>query len=644
MLHARGVVTPAHPSLGRRRRYAQQKVDLRKEGVDVTRRLVLLAILLIFGAGPALAQDGAAIYKKRCARCHDAPAGRIPPLTALRTMSPAAIVQALHGVMKAQAAGLTTNERYALVLYLASPFTTKATQAMPPGAFCSLQAQAVWNRSGAPSWNGWGGNLTNDRFQDTAAAGLTARDVPRLKLKWAFGLGAVTEARSQPSAAAGRVFVGSETGDVYSLDARTGCIYWIFKAEAGVRTAIVVGATAQAPGSAAAYFADEKANAYAVDAAHGKLLWKVHLEHHFAALVTGSPVSHAGVVYIPVSSFEEGLAGSPTYPCCTFRGSVVALDAVSGRRLWKTYTVRQPAHPIQRSKTGAEMWGPSGAAIWSTPTFDVKRNVLYVATGDNYSDPPTNTSDAVLALDAKTGKILWARQVTAHDVWNMGSGAQGSDFDFGQPPILITLSNGRRVLVIGQKSGVAYGLDPDQAGKVLWQTRVGNGGKLGGMQWGSSADHANVYVALSGLQVKTVPDRAAPQGFRLGIDPNHGGGLFALRLATGEKVWSAKASSCGERKRCSPAQSAALTAIPGAVFSGSVDGHLRAYSTSSGKVIWDVDTARKYTTVNGQEAQGGSLDGSGPAIADGTLYTTSGYGLWGGMPGNVLLAFSVDGK
>jgi polyvinyl alcohol dehydrogenase (cytochrome) len=270
--------------------------------------------------------------------------------------------------------------------------------------------------------------------------------------------------------------------------------------------------------------------------------------------------------------------------------------------------------------------------------------VLYVSTCDNYSEPTTATSDAVLALDAKTGKLLWSKQVTADDVYNMGSQAKGRDFDFGQPPILVSLLNGKRALVIGQKSGIAYGMDPDRQGEILWTTPLGQGGKLGGIQWGSAADNAHMYVALSDLAMSVVPDKTAPQGYRLELNPAQGGGLFALQLASGEKVWSAQPVNCGERKNCSPGQSAAITAIQGAVFSGSLDGHLRGYSAKTGQVIWDVDTVRDYETVNGAKARGGALDIAGPVIAGGMLYVNSGYGQWGGMPGNVLLAFSVDGK
>jgi polyvinyl alcohol dehydrogenase (cytochrome) len=279
-------------------------------------------------------------------------------------------------------------------------------------------------------------------------------------------------------------------------------------------------------------------------------------------------------------------------------------------------------------------------------------DALYVATGDNYSDPPTKTSDAVLAMDLKTGKLLWSAQLTSNDAYNSACSmptpgncpaTHGSDSDFGQPPILLSLGGGKRALVIAQKSGMAYGLDPDAQGKLLWQTRVGKGGLLGGSQWGSASDGARVYVAISDLAMSVVMDPKSTKGYRLVLDPKKGGGLYALDPRTGKVAWSAPAVPCDpSRTGCSPAQSAAVTAIPGVVFSGSVDGHLRAYSASSGTVLWDTDTARNFSAVNHKLASGGSMDVAGPAVVNGMIFVNSGYGQWGGMPGNVLLAFSVQ--
>ncbi len=548
--------------------------------------------------------------------------------------------------MQTQAAGLTAAERQAVVNYLAAPKPPEGTES--PAEFLCQGNPA--SSPPAARWGVWGVNLANTRFQESAAAGLSAADVPRLKLKWAFALGKGTAVRSQPAVAEGRVFTADLTGLVYSLDAHTGCQYWKFKAASPVRSGIAFDDKGTTP---AVFFGDLKGNVYAVNAKSGDLLWQAHADQHFAAMITGTPQIHAGVAYVPVSSFEEILPPNPKYECCTFRGNVVALDAATGKRLWQTYTIQDAPQPTTKSKAGTQLHGPSGAGVWSSPTFDEKTGLLYVATGDNYSEPATKTSDAILALDAKTGKIVWSKQVTENDIFNNGCEspnkpncpeAAGRDFDFGQPPILVSLGNSRRALVIGQKSGMVHALDPDHEGHILWQTRVGQGGALGGVQWGSASDGENAYVAVSDLQFGAVADTSTPQGYRLALDSNHGGGLFALKIATGEKVWSAKPPACGDRKNCSPAQSAAVSAISGVVFSGSEDGHLRAYSTATGEVVWDVDTAREYDTVNGTKAQGGSIDVSGPVIVDGKVFVNSGYGQWGGMPGNVMLVFSKDGK
>ncbi|HTR38678.1 MAG TPA: PQQ-binding-like beta-propeller repeat protein [Bryobacteraceae bacterium] len=610
------------------------------------RYVCLFALLL-----PVLpAQDGAAIYKERCAKCHDMPAARVPSLTAIKEMSAEAVYVALsNGAMKTEAAGLSTAEIFSLIGYIGPAGTHAAATTFTT----TCKGDAPFHASaGVPEWNGWSPSVTNSRFQDAAGAQLTASDVGKLKLKWAFNLGDVTVARSQPAVASGRVFIGTGTSAVYALDADSGCTRWGFQAApGGIRSGVTVG---HANGDPAVFFGDASATMYALNAQTGVLIWKVRPVDHFASTITGTARYYKGVVYQPIASFEEALGGDPKTQCCTFRGSVVALDAGTGKKLWQTFTIAEAPKPTRKSVSGTQQFGPSGASVWSSPTIDEKLGALYVATGDNYSDPPTGTSDAILAMDLKTGALLWSKQLTANDAYNVGCAvpvpgncpeSKGPDYDFGQPPILVSLGAGKRALVIGQKSGMVHAIDPDQKGKILWQTRAGEGSALGGSQWGSAADERNVYVAISNIGIGGAPDPKSPQGFRLTLDPKKGGGLHAIGLNTGKIVWTAKPAPCADgRTDCSPAQSAAVTAIPGVVFSGSVDGHLRAYSASTGEILWDTDTEREFETVNGKPAHGGSLDAAGPAVINGMLFVNSGYGQWGGMPGNVFLAFSVDGK
>ena len=551
--------------------------------------------------------------------------------------------------------GLSAAQIGAIAEYLTGKLPGK--EQIPAEAFCPAGGAAFVDPLAKPHWNGWGASLEQHRFQPADMAQLPAAQVPKLKLKWAFGFAGVTRAFGQPTVAGGRLFVGSAEHKVYSLSADTGCIYWIFDADFPVRTAISIG---QSGGDWVAYFGDQHANAYAVNAATGKLLWKTHVDEHPAAVITGAPALAGERLYVPASSIEEFTGASPKYECCRFRGSVSALDAATGKVVWKTYSVTDEAKPTRKNKQGVQQWGPSGAGVWSSPTVDLKKHMLYATTGDNYSDPVTATSDAFLAFEMETGKLAWSRQLTKGDAYNIDCSApaeaqsncpeaKGPDFDFGSSPILVELGGGRRALVAGQKSGIVYAVDPDKQGEVLWQKRVGQGSTVGGVQWGSAVDAEKVYVALSDVHMRPVPagtPGAQPSilGGALQLDPKTGGGLFALKLGTGETVWHTPHPGCGEKPGCSPAQSAAVTAIPGIVFSGGLDGHLRAYSTDDGKIVWDVDTMKDFQTVNQVKAHGGSLDGPGPVIVGGMLYVNSGYAFVGSAPGNVLLAFSIDGK
>jgi polyvinyl alcohol dehydrogenase (cytochrome) len=616
-----------------------------------------LLILMLTGLLQAQAQyqDGEALYKERCASCHDSPSGRIPSIATIKQMSGEAVYSAMTaGTMKSQTSGLSTQQLVSLLVYIApaSGASTKtAFEKSCPGKAPLRPGVSTWRGP----WGGWSPSVTNARFQDGMAAGLAATSVPRLKLKWAFNLGPVTMGRGQPAVAGGRVFVGTLSGDVYALDAAGGCVQWALKATAGVRSGVVVG---DANGVPAIFFGDRSAVMYAVNAESGELLWKTRPVEHLLASSTATPQFYKGVVYQGFSSIEEALAADPNAACCSFRGSVVALDAATGRTIWQSFTIAEAAKPTVNTKpaVNGKRQGPSGAAIWSTPTIDEQRRALYVATGNNYSDPVTKTSDAVLAFDLETGKLLWSRQFTQGDGYNGGCSApghpncpdeDGPDSDFGQPPILVQLGPGQlgrvqRALVIAQKSGMVHAIDPDAEGKVLWQARVGAGGPLGGSQWGSAADAQRAYVAISDVVLHSVADAAGP---RIALDPKKGGGLHAVDLKSGRIVWSAWPAKCPATLAiCSPAQSAAVTAIPGVVFSGGLDGHMRAYSTADGRVIWDFDTARDFPTVNGKPARGGSIDATGAAVAGGLVFVNSGYNQFGGMAGNVLLAFSVDGK
>src|SRR5215468_4951969 len=588
----------------------------------------------------------AQLFKQNCASCHEvaaaAPGARIPPVAVLKSMTPTAILKALEsGVMKTQAAVLSTNERQAVANFLGTAATVerKREEISNP-----CPSGGEWKH--APGWSNWGAGLANTRYQAAKEAGLRAEDVSRLTVKWAFAFPDTAVLRSQPAVYRGRVFAGSQDGSIYSLDAETGCVYWTTTVQAEVRSGITV---AEVEGKPALFFGDSSGYLYGLDAATGKQLWKLSLDDHPAAKATSTPVFYQGRLYVGVSSLEEALAVSPGYICCTFRGSVSAVQASDGKVMWKTSMIEEAPGPQPKTKRGSAVTGPSGIGVWTAPTLDTTRDIMYVTTGDNYSDPPTPFSDAVVALQMSSGRILWSKQLTAGDAWNSSCyltgkvncpDSDGPDFDFASSASLVTLRNGHRALLLGQKSGMVYAIDPDRRGEILWQARVGKGGTVGGIEWGGATDGRNFYVALSDVAFE-VALKPGTNDRQYELDPKQGGGMFAFRVDNGQRIWHTPPPGCRDRSFCSPAQSAAVTAIPGVVFSGALDGHLRAYATTSGKILWDYDTDREFKTVNGIPGHGGALDVGGPIVAGGMLFVNSGSAQRNGLPGNVLLAFGV---
>jgi polyvinyl alcohol dehydrogenase (cytochrome) len=605
--------------------------------------VVVAIVFAITLQGPA----GAALFEDRCAVCHASGTDpRVPATAALRDRTPQAIVDALTtGAMREQGAELTDAQRRAIAEFLTGTPSDVARRLQPSA--CS--SPPPFDPSTGPRWTAWSNDLGNTRFQPAAHAGLAADHVPKLVLKWAFGFPNATSARALPTAAGGRLFVGSQSGLVYALDAKNGCTIWTFQAKAGVRSGITIGAHPENP-KYAVYFGDGRSNAYALDAATGALLWVRNLDDHPSAHVTGTPALYRDRLYVPIASGEEGQGNNPKYECCTFRGSLVALDAATGSLVWKTYTIANEAKPIGRNASGTTRWGPSGAGIWSAPTIDAARHLIYAATGNMYTEPQQSTSDAIMAFDLDTGAIKWVAQLTPEDVFVVGCNrpdaancpkdvAVGPDFDFGQAPMLVTLPGGppsrlrrfggpgRDVLVAGQKSGVGWALDPDKRGAVLWQYRAGKGSALGGMEFGSAVDGEQAYFAVSDT---------------IGPAP---GGLHAVKLTDGSRAWYAapppvKCTAAAGRG-CNAALLGAITVIPGVVFTGSNDGGVRGYSTKDGSLVWEYDTNRSFDTVNGVPAKGASINGPGPIVVGGMVYINSGYGALGGRPGNVLLAFGL---
>ncbi|MFT6287334.1 MAG: polyvinyl alcohol dehydrogenase (cytochrome) [Alcanivorax sp.] len=585
-------------------------------------------------------------YFEHCASCHEGGVYKAPHRLFLSMMAPDAILHSMDGIMTAQSAALTDQQKEDVAEYIAGRSLESVVVNYPPPA-CE---QSALDMNKAPAQAGWGVEPSNTRFQPLENGGLSADNSMELELKWAFAFPNAIQARSQPAVAGGTVFVGSQNGNVYALDAKAGCVRWTFRASAEVRTAIVISpwSVGDTDASPKIYFGDILARAYAVDARSGELLWTKKVDDHPNATITGTPTLVGDRLFVPVSSLEVVAAVDPEYACCTFRGSMVALNASSGDLLWKSYTIDDEPANAGKTDVGTTILAPSGAPIWNSPTVDLDRGQIYAGTGENYSSPAEGGSDAIIAFDMATGKKNWITQTTTGDAWNAAcltyftSDAancpeeNGPDFDYSGASILLKLENKKDILVAGQKSGIIYGFNPDN-GEVIWESRVGRGGVQGGVHFGMAAGDGLLYVPINDM---FYPEDLTRYDFQ--HDPRPG--IYALDPATGNEVWAQPADNvCPEDRKewCDEGISAPATAIPGGVIAGHMDGRLRIYSATDGKVLWDFSTLREFETVSGEMASGGSMSGAGVSVADGMLYTNSGYGIYEHMPGNVLLAFGL---
>jgi polyvinyl alcohol dehydrogenase (cytochrome) len=597
--------------------------------------VVLLSMLLLqapqaqnatprpgFRAGPP-------VFQQNCGTCHDGK--QAPSITDLQQYSPEKVYEALTtGKMKDQAASLQDVQKRQIAEFLAArPLgideagdmkqMTNACPANPP----------MTDPASGPAWNGWSPGEKNARFQTASAAGLTAAQVPNLKLKWAFGVPKAAEMHSQPTIASGRVFFGSDAGIIYSLDAKTGCVYWSFHADSGTRTAPAVAPiTGQGSTKYAVYFVDVLTRTYALDAQTGKLLWKTRAGDHPRAKSTGSATVYDGKVFVPMSAMETTTGAVLTYECCTFRGHVVALDANTGKQLWRTFVIQEEPKPRGKNKQAVTLYGPAGGSVWNAPTVDPKRRRIYVGTGNGVSEPAAEGTDSVIAMDMDTGKIIWQHQEFKGDVFINNCRATGEsgdncpeklgpDYDFGGAAMIMhTLPDGREVIIAGSKGGVALALDLDKGGAVVWRSNIAERppGAAGLIVFGGASDGATVYYGLN----------------------QPGGGVAAVKLSDGSRPWTAKIAETGA------GNSAAVSAIPGIVFTGSSDGVLRALSMTDGRILWQYNTARDYETVNGVAAKGGNMGQAGATIAGGMVFIGSGYGTGNGGFGNALLAFGPE--
>jgi polyvinyl alcohol dehydrogenase (cytochrome) len=624
--------------------------------------LLLLAALSLPTLGAAPPPDhsqGRALYQKACASCHENPDMRTPEPSALEAMSAELLMSSLtQGKMKDQAAGLNRRERRDLVRYLTR--NTDNSSAWEQDIACDSDYAAISGRS--MMVRGWGYDTHNSRHQPAEFAGLEAKDLPGLELAWAHGFPGTTEMRTQPVLTDTTVYVGvSGTQSVYAFDLASGCLRWAHRSPAPIRSAL---AYDQYPDGRlpVLYYGSVDGSVTLVNATDGSTLWSKSVKLDATTTLTGTPVQYGGKLYVPLSNFEVGAARRPGYECCKGRGGVTALDMKTGDTLWTWHSTAAAENTGKKNSAGTPLWGPSGAPVWTTPAIDEKRNVLYIGTGENYSQPATDTSDAIIALDLNTGEEVWKFQALVGDAYNMDCSSwmmgkdgpncpqnSGPDFDFGASVIIARDNEGKDILLAGQKSGDVWALDPDKKGAVRWQTNLSNGTPVGGVHWGMAAVGDTLFVPIADPEWPISGWSYKPQP-----------GVSALDISTGKIKWQYRASrDCklnasdfvdGRHKEKWPqchymyGFSGAALGLDDVVLAGALNGKLFAFDPEDGAVLWTYDSKRPYQTLNGVEAHGGALDNAGYAVGGGHLVLQSGYSYINQMPGNVLLVLRANNE
>jgi len=577
---------------------------------------------------------GGGLYAQHCAVCHDGNVVRAPQRYILEQGSPETILAAMvDGPMREVSKGLTEREKTAIAEFITGRKIDN-TDVRLAGVACDAPRKD-FDHAQPPVFSHWGLEPGASHFIPPAVASLKKTDLSELEVDWAFAYPAANRARSQPAVGGGALFVGSQSGLVYAFDLETGCTRWQFMASAEVRNAMTLSAwdTADPDADPLLYFGDLSGNQYAVSAVTGALRWKKRMDLHGNATLTAASELSEGVLYVPVSSLEEGAAIAADYPCCTFRGSVVALDAMTGEELWRRFFIPE-AVETGKNDAGTPLYGPSGVPIWAGMALDSDR--LYIATGDDYSGDGSVTSDAIIALDKTSGKTLWVRQARFGDVWN-GSCENagrincpedsGPDWDYGAGPVITRDATGRRIVLAGDKGGVVAAMDAE-TGESLWKNKVGRGGVVAGINFGIAAHDGKVFVPVSDVPDGRDYDEPAKPG------------LYALDVTTGDYVWQAPAlrDMCLGRPGCYPGYSAAISVTDDFVLAGANDGWLRAFDVNDGTLLWEFDTTQATTAVDGRSAKGGSIGGGqAPLVVGDRIILNSGYAFAGKMPGNALL-------
>lgn len=518
------------------------------------------------------------------------------------------------------------------------PFETYSAAPQPRGGICEdtidLEAPLIIS--------GLGYDPENSR---NSLSLINADNVSELTLNYSVATAGVQEMRGAAAVTAQAIFFTA--GDRLSaINRDSGCSYWQYTNPTGqvFRSASVLLVIGD-DGQATLYTGDYNGNVHAVNAADGSQRWQRFVGTNSGVhFITGGMQYHDGTLIVPVSSKEVVTGAFSPGPCCTSHGMVVALDGDNGDERWAYHTTAEADQIIEPG----QRVGPNGAPVWATPTIDRTRNAVYVGTGQNYTEPSTETSDAIISLDLASGEVNWIFQATVNDTWNYACqfmmplrcpARQGPDFDFGAAPILV---NDGSALIAGDKGGLVYSLNPD-TGAVNWSRKISTGSKLGGIHWGMAVDSDKVYAAATDFEIDTT------SGSLEDLKSNANPGIYALRLSDGELLWEIHPSSLYQGLETPRLYSAALTVTNDVLFAGALNGTVNAFSTDNGSELWSFDANQSLLDINGNSGDGGTIDGAGLVIAGDGLIINSGYTeLFGGVgryqagTGNTLLVLQLS--
>jgi polyvinyl alcohol dehydrogenase (cytochrome) len=550
--------------------------------------------------------------------------------------------------MKAMGDSLSREQLRDVVRYLAAPEGPVGTGWIDDNR-CPADRRAV-ELSARPAQVGFGVDTDNSRRMTAKQSGLSTRDAANLEVAWTFAMPRTSGLRGQGVVVGSTLFYpAGQAGFLLALDTRTGCVKWATPTPSGLRASLAYGRLGPT-GPWGLVGGDSDGNLVAFKAESGKPAWKVDPRHDKTVPLSGTPIFAGERIIVPISAIDVANAMRSNFECCKAHGAVAAVDAATGKLLWTWHTMPDAQALGRKNSEGVELYGPSGAPIWSSPSVDLKAGVVYAATGENTSPPATGTSDSLVAIDLASGKQKWVFQALANDVWNMSCpvgtptggrppgancffAAEGSvlrDHDFGGGPV-IWRGKGRTLVLGGQKSGDVWAVDAG-TGKQVWHHQFGKGTPLGGVHWGIARDGSRVFAPIADPNVPA---------------PGNAAGLYAIDIATGKMAWTWKAApDCGEGRQARVPGCAArfgISAPPlvvdGALIAGGLDGRLYVFEAATGKLLATHDTAASFQPVNKIAGAGGSIDAAGPFAGDGMVFVSSGYGSFGQQPGNVLVAF-----